>query len=294
MKTLSSSRPRSREEKGRLLLIIVFQLLIVLVGMSTLIAQTSTDSTLKSNLRIVLSDASNQEGIPFANVAVLQNNRQIAVTSTDMDGYANFKNIPIGVYTIKAIYVGYKAKEIQNFTIEPNKLNVLPIKMDAFGILCYSEVITCCGCVFYERTENWWPKLWTPYREWYAAYKEKRDAKKAKGLVIKPEEETKEEIIFEEPIVLSDPIPSDQVRMFQPLIESLTIYPNPSSDRIHINVPNGAEQIVLSNAEGKIMQTVSEANTSYEISLNDVTSGTYYIHALSKGTTESKKLIVAK
>jgi len=82
--------------------------------------------------------------------------------------------------------------------------------------------------------------------------------------------------------------------MFQPMIESLTVYPNPSSDRIHINVPNGAEQIVLSNAEGKIMQTVSEANTSYEISLNDVTSGTYYIHALSKGATESKKLIVAK
>lgn len=288
MKTLSSSRLRSREEKGRLLLIIVFQLLIVLVGMSTLIAQTSIDSV---TLKLNISDSQNAESVPFANIVISQNGKQIKTGYTDFDGNCLIKNLAPGNYDVKAVYVGYQSSEIKNVPIFEGRINYLNIKLKASELV----LTTCCICYCYARpSENWWPKLWTPYREWYAAYKEKRDAKKLRELNVQPTKETKEEIIFEEPIVLSDPMPSDQVRMFQPMIESLTIYPNPSSDRIHINVPNGAEQIVLSNAEGKIMQTVSEANTSYEISLNDVTSGTYYIHALSKGTTESKKLIVAK
>ncbi|MBK7668293.1 MAG: carboxypeptidase regulatory-like domain-containing protein [Sphingobacteriaceae bacterium] len=112
----------------------------------------------------------------FANVVVYQNGVQVAVATTDMEGRCAFKNLVPGKYDFKAIYIGYMAQEIKRVDVFAEKTTWLNIKLKGgnFTMTC------CCSCFCYDdRTENWWPKLWTPYREAYKAWKEKKEKKQA-------------------------------------------------------------------------------------------------------------------
>ena len=64
-------------------------------------------------IKVLLKDKTNGEAIPFANVVAYQGGVQVAVGTTDMDGYAMIKPLEPGKYDVKGVYVGYKAKEIK-------------------------------------------------------------------------------------------------------------------------------------------------------------------------------------
>jgi hypothetical protein len=71
-------------------------------------------------------DAQTGDAIPFANVSVFDNNntKQLAITTTDLDGQYTIKPIPPGRYAIKVTYVGFQpetkqlsfSKNVQTFS----------------------------------------------------------------------------------------------------------------------------------------------------------------------------------
>lgn len=242
-----------------------------------------------ATISVTVNDKQTNEAIPFANVVVYQNNVQVAVSSTDIDGRCIVRVPGAGKYNFKAIYIGYASLMVNNMEVfhdRPNRLNIF---------LKSSEVslTSCCMCYcFYEPSENWWPKLWTPYRAMYAAYKEKREAKKAKGLVIK--EGKKPTVTYDEPIVLRDPLPEEQMANTIRTKDDLVVYPNPSSDIFHINSTRVVGRYVFTTSEGKLIQEIPYNETGVTIDVATIPPGIYYVMASTPDKMYSKKVVVTK
>ncbi len=69
-------------------------------------------------LKGTLTDGSNNEPIPFANVGIFNGSQQVLTTVSDIDGNYTLKPIPPGKYTVKATYVGYATKQIEGVIIK--------------------------------------------------------------------------------------------------------------------------------------------------------------------------------
>ena len=98
-------------------------------------------------IKVLLKDKTNGEAIPFANVVAYQGGVQVAVGTTDMDGYAMIKPLNPGKYDVKGVYVGYKAKEYKGITVSESKTAYITIdlesgdgvKLDEVEIVAYQE-----------------------------------------------------------------------------------------------------------------------------------------------------------
>lgn len=107
----------------RLLLLSV--LIVSAVGISK--AQVGTGT-----LTGTVTDESNGEPIPFANVVVMQAGQQITGASTDFDGkYKIAAMKPANDYTVIASTVGYTAQEKRGVIVKANKNNFVDFKMNA-------------------------------------------------------------------------------------------------------------------------------------------------------------------
>jgi hypothetical protein len=73
-----------------------------------------------------VTDATNNESIPFANVFVEQINAGVA---TDFDGNYEIKNLKPGLFTVKCSFVGYEPVTITEIIVNPNKPTILNIKL---------------------------------------------------------------------------------------------------------------------------------------------------------------------
>lgn len=96
---------------------------LLLLGSSTLWAQTS--------LLGKVIDADNEEGMPLVNMALMQDDNQIAITSTDMDGNYNFSNLKVGTYKLVLEYFGYPSKTILGIKISTNETKRLDVEMSS-------------------------------------------------------------------------------------------------------------------------------------------------------------------
>lgn len=96
---------------------------LLLLGSSTLWAQTS--------LLGKVIDADNEEGLPLVNMALMQDDNQIAITSTDMDGNYNFSNLKVGTYKLILQYFGYPSKKLIGIQISTNETKILDIEMSS-------------------------------------------------------------------------------------------------------------------------------------------------------------------
>lgn len=98
-------------------------------------------------IKVLLKDKSNGEAIPFANVVAYQGGIQVAVGTTDMDGYAMIKPLNPGKYDVKGVYVGYQPKEMKGITVSESKTAYITIdletgegvKLDEVEIVAYQE-----------------------------------------------------------------------------------------------------------------------------------------------------------
>lgn len=98
-------------------------------------------------IKVLLKDKSNGEAIPFANVVAYQGGVQVAVGTTDMDGYAMIKPLNPGKYDVKGVYVGYQPKEIKGITVSESKTAYITIdlesgegvKLDEVEVVAYQE-----------------------------------------------------------------------------------------------------------------------------------------------------------
>lgn len=72
-------------------------------------------------LKGTLTDKSNNEPIPFANVAVMNGNTPVLTTVTDINGNYTLKPVQAGTYTLKSTYVGYQTVEVKNVLVVDGK-----------------------------------------------------------------------------------------------------------------------------------------------------------------------------
>ncbi len=86
--------------------------------------QTYTTGTLKGKI----TEAEGGEGMPFANVSLMANGTLVS-TQTDFDGLYKLQ-LPIGQHDIKASYVEYQEKVIQNVIIEADKTTELLVVLE--------------------------------------------------------------------------------------------------------------------------------------------------------------------
>lgn len=73
-----------------------------------------------------VTDATNNETIPFANVFIEQIKSGVA---TDFDGNYKIENLKPGVYNITYSFVGYNTKSVAEVIVNPNKPTVLDIQL---------------------------------------------------------------------------------------------------------------------------------------------------------------------
>lgn len=98
------------------LALIIFPLLFVYAG----IAQS---------IQGIIKDEKTQKGLPFANVILLQDNKQMAGLTTDLDGNYKFSDIKAGTYDVEVAYVGYPNQRITEINVSKAAIEV-NIEMD--------------------------------------------------------------------------------------------------------------------------------------------------------------------
>ena len=73
-----------------------------------------------------ITDATNNETIPFANVYIEQTQNGVA---SDLDGNYIILNLKPGIYNISFSFVGYQSKSIAEVIVNPNKPTVLDVQL---------------------------------------------------------------------------------------------------------------------------------------------------------------------
>ena len=77
-------------------------------------------------------------------------------------------------------------------------------------------------------------------------------------------------------------------------VATMTVYPNPASERAIVavsGVESGAK-IVVSDMQGRIILTDTMAADTYELSVENLASGVYYIRVIDGASIHTQKLIV--
>ena len=87
----------------------------------------------------VVVDESNGSSLPGANVVIKELNKTV---STDSEGKFVFRNIPVGVYELKFIYIGYQSKLVSEVNVILNDITVLNIALDPQKNVLDEVVIT--------------------------------------------------------------------------------------------------------------------------------------------------------
>ncbi|HTA63847.1 MAG TPA: carboxypeptidase regulatory-like domain-containing protein [Bacteroidia bacterium] len=82
-----------------------------------------------------------KESIPFANVVVYNGKTQVAVGTTDMDGYVTIKPLNAGKYNVKAVYVGYQPQQINDVVVNNDKTSYVNIALSNEGGVNLQEVV---------------------------------------------------------------------------------------------------------------------------------------------------------
>jgi len=88
-----------------------------------------TNSLTAQTIQGTVTDEISQEGLPFANVILEQNNVQKAGTTTDLDGNYILTGFDPGTYDVRVGYVGYQDKLISGITVSSSKTIPLDIQM---------------------------------------------------------------------------------------------------------------------------------------------------------------------
>jgi len=74
---------------------------------------------------------------------------------------------------------------------------------------------------------------------------------------------------------------------------NVTVYPNPSKAEFAITMPDGAERIEVTDLTGKVIQqiTLKSGNTVYNLNLEGLSNGIYFVRIISSSGIVVKKLV---
>ena len=269
----------------------------------------------------------------FANVALFQNDILITGTETDLDGNFQFTNLEPGLYDIEASYVGYQSQRLVGVEIketDPSKFQLKLIdaetketligtcvqvfKDDQFVKGYYSDIE---GMVYFEDalTGDYQLKLsyvgyetkdtWVSFEK---SYDEVIEMKLANNVL------TDVVIIAYPPKIttcgwgcgayvtatenccnLRDVEESTREEYDQEIEIDFSIYPNPATDIVNIQVAENSNAIFLTTALGQIITKIDNpAAGPLQMSLVNLPSGNYFLGLVTDGHVKTEKLIVAK
>jgi len=111
------------------------------------VSKTQAKETGIGTLKGTLSDSETGDPLPFVNIQLKKNGKQITSISTDFDGRYTIKPIPAGTYQVEVSFVGYNSQRIESVRINADKITFLDIELDAgvkleaFEIVEYSVPI---------------------------------------------------------------------------------------------------------------------------------------------------------
>ena len=75
---------------------------------------------------------------------------------------------------------------------------------------------------------------------------------------------------------------------------TMTLYPNPASEKVTIalsRVESGAK-VVVSDMQGRVILSDNMSSDTYELSVENLSSGVYYIRVIDGTSIHTQKLIV--
>lgn len=78
-----------------------------------------------------VTDQTTGEIIPFAAIAVMKGEKQLATTASDTGGHFKLSPVPPGKWTLLARAVGYKTIEIKGYRAKADQVNVMNIELVA-------------------------------------------------------------------------------------------------------------------------------------------------------------------
>jgi Ca-activated chloride channel family protein len=108
--------------------------LLCLLFSLSVFAQKTDPTTMKGMLKITVTDKKTNEPIPFADIVITLANKEIAKATTDLDGNAFIKHLPIGKLTVKVVYLGYATRQVNNVEILREKPTYLNVQMENEGL----------------------------------------------------------------------------------------------------------------------------------------------------------------
>ncbi|MCG9793682.1 T9SS type A sorting domain-containing protein [Flavobacterium algicola] len=76
----------------------------------------------------------------------------------------------------------------------------------------------------------------------------------------------------------------------QNTLERVAIYPNPVSDFVTINAPDGSA-VQIYNALGAVVKSISEFNASKTVSISDLSAGLYLVKVSNNGKVYQDKIV---
>ncbi|MBK7668294.1 MAG: T9SS type A sorting domain-containing protein [Sphingobacteriaceae bacterium] len=74
------------------------------------------------------------------------------------------------------------------------------------------------------------------------------------------------------------------------MFKEVNVYPNPTSDILHIDSSQPLHNITLRNGEGKIVKEELMQSNVANINLSGFSSGVYYLNYVVNGKSETKKV----
>lgn len=101
--------------------------ILILIGL--LLIQPIFAQNYMGTIKGTITEESNGEPIPFANVVLKKDSVKIMVTTSDFDGNYTLKPIPAGVYDVIVSYVGFESKKIKAVEVDVFKLVALKVQL---------------------------------------------------------------------------------------------------------------------------------------------------------------------
>jgi len=213
-----------------------------------------------SKLKITVLDNSTCETIPFVAVTLSQNGKQIAALISDLDGNAFFKDLPVGLFSLQATYLGYEACAISNLKTESNKTTYIDVNLKPRVISLKECVIVSYRIPLVDRGCYWGCCL------------------RCRGIL------TDDELIENKTSVLDT---------LKPKSIGFKLYPNPTIDKVTLELDGKINEVFIADISGKQIRKITATNQiKLEIDMSNLTRGVYLLQFNHKGKQESSKVVL--
>ena len=116
---------------------------ILLLAVQLLLVASVSAQNLTQRIRGTIVDKVSQMPLPGANLIILNTDPLLGTTS-DTDGNFRLQQVPIGTYTMRVSFMGYKEYFVQNLRVNSGKEVVLTIELEE-DITQMAEIIVRAG-----------------------------------------------------------------------------------------------------------------------------------------------------